>query len=79
MVEFITIDETEVKFGDNKFVEIAHKKAIIEDEEDKPFISIVRGYYKDGIDKKFIKTISISTVEKQVLKDIVKALVQYID
>jgi hypothetical protein len=72
MVEFITIDDTEIKFGENNFFEVAHKKAVSEDEV-KHFVSITRGYYKDGIDKKFTKAISIP-MDGKALSDMINAL-----
>ena len=72
MVEFVTVKEDEVKFGDNNFFEIASKKAVTDDGE-KPFVSITRGYYKDGRDKKFTKVLTIPT-DGNVLKDLIDAL-----
>ena len=75
MVEFVTINETTVKFGDNNFFDIAHKKVIVDDECDKHFVSITRGYYKDGVDKKYTKALSIPTEDKKVLKDVICAFI----
>jgi|TARA_Y100000310_G_scaffold178842_1_gene178796 hypothetical protein len=74
MVEFETIKETEVKFGNNKFVEIARKKAIAEDGETE-FISISRGFFTPEGDKRFSKGKNVSfPVEKAVIEDLVKGL-----
>ncbi len=74
MVEFETIKETEVKFGNNKFVEIARKKAIAEDGETE-FISISRGFFTPEGDKRFSKGKNVSfPVEKTVIEDLVKGL-----
>ncbi|MBW6462028.1 MAG: hypothetical protein K0B07_03195 [DPANN group archaeon] len=76
MVEFVTVKEDEVKFGDNNFFEIASKKAVT-DEGEKPFISITRGYYKDGKDKKFTKVISIPH-DGETLKKVVDVLDSFV-
>lgn len=71
-VEFLTLKQEEVKFGTNNFVEVASKKAVSATEE-RPFISITRGYYRDGADKRFVKAISIPN-EKDVVGAFQKAL-----
>jgi len=74
MVEFETIKSEEIKFGNNKFVEIARKKAIAE-EGDTEFISISRGFFTEEGDKRFSKGKYVSLpVEKTVVDDIVKGL-----
>lgn len=77
MVEFVTIDEKEVQFGENNFFEIASKKAVTDD-GDKPFVSITRGYYKDGKDKKFTKAISVPQ-DGKTLKKVVDILKKYVE
>ena len=77
MVEFVTIDEKEVRFSENNFFEVAKKKAVTED-GDKPFVSITRGYYKDGKDKKFTKAISFPMNEGETtLEQVVEILQSY--
>ncbi|MCK5289890.1 MAG: hypothetical protein KAJ56_03010 [Candidatus Aenigmarchaeota archaeon] len=76
MVEFVTLKEKEVKFGENNFFEIASKKAVT-DEGEKPFISLTRGYYKDGTDKKFTKAISIPE-DGKTLKAVVDILDSFV-
>ena len=74
MVEFKTVSEKEIKFGNNKFLEIARKKAIAEDGETE-FISISRGFFTPEGDKRFSKGKNVSLpVEKDVISDVVKAL-----
>ena len=74
MVEFETIKVKEVKFGNNKFVEIAHKKAVAEEGETE-FISISRGFFTDEGDKRFSKGKNVSLpVEKAIIEDIIKSL-----
>lgn len=77
MVEFITVKEDEFRFGDNNFFEVASKKAV-SDEGEKTFVSITRGYYKDGRDKKFTKVLTIPT-DGNALKDMIDALTKIQD
>lgn len=71
-IQFETQNSREIKFGENNFVEVAHKIALTE-EGDKPFVSITRGYYKDGVERRFKKALTIP-VEKSVIKEIASAL-----
>jgi len=74
MVEFETIEVKEVKFGNDKFVEIARKKAIAEEGETE-FISISRGFLTEEGDKRFSKGKNVSLpVDKTVIEDIIKGL-----
>ena len=75
MVEFITVKDKELQFGDNNFFEVASKKAVCEDGE-KNFVSITRGYYNREGEKKFTKMISIPD-DGDVLLDIAKILIEY--
>lgn len=77
MVEFVTLKEEEVKFGENNFFELASKKAVT-DEGDKHFISVSRGYYKDGKDKKFTKAISIPK-DGETLRKVVDVLDGFVE
>ena len=72
MVEFITVKDKEILFGDNNFFEVAHKKAVTEDAE-KHFVSITRGYFTPEKQKKFTKVISIP-MEGTALTDMINAL-----
>lgn len=71
-VQFETQSSREIKFGENNFVEIAHKIALTEEGE-RPFVSITRGYYKDGVERRFKKALTVP-VEKSVLKEMASAL-----
>tara|TARA_Y100000310_G_C20629118_1_gene787615 strand:+ start:767 stop:1006 length:240 start_codon:yes stop_codon:yes gene_type:complete len=74
MVEFETIKEKEIKFGKNKFVEIARKKAVAEEGETE-FVSISRGFFTEEGDKRFSKGKNVSLpVEKAVIDEISKGL-----
>ncbi len=77
MVEFVTLKEDEVKFGENNFFELASKKAVT-DEGERPFVSITRGYYKDGKDRKFTKAISIPH-DGTTLSKVVKVLEGFVE
>ena len=72
MVEFITIKDEEILFGDNNFFEIAHKK-VVSEECEKQFVSIIRGYFTLGKQKKFTKVITIPN-EGTILTDVINAL-----
>jgi hypothetical protein len=58
MVEFQTVKAEEVKFGKNNFLEIARKKAIVEDGENE-FIAVSRGFFLPDGAKKFKKSLAI--------------------
>jgi hypothetical protein len=59
MVEFETMKCEEIKFGKNNFLEIARKKAIVEDGTNNEFISISRGFFRTDGSKTFKKSIAI--------------------
>ncbi|MFH1420833.1 MAG: hypothetical protein ABIG30_02590 [Candidatus Aenigmatarchaeota archaeon] len=58
MVEFETIKSEELKFGENKFVEVAKKKALTEEGEN-VFISISRGFFTTEGDRRYKKSFSL--------------------
>ena len=58
MVSFETIKAKELKFGDNKFVEVARKKAITEEGET-VFISVSRGFITQNGDKRYRKSFTV--------------------
>ena len=72
MVEFETIDSTEVKFGNNNFIEIGKKKAVTEEGENE-FISLSRGFFTQDGQKRYKKNFAIPN-DAEVLKQIVDAL-----
>jgi hypothetical protein len=57
-VKFDTVKAEEVKFGKNNFIEVARKKAIVEDGENE-FIAISRGFFLPDGTKRFKKSIAI--------------------
>lgn len=73
MVKFETIKAEEIKFGNNKFLEVARKKAIAEEGTENEFISISRGYFAPDGSKRFKTSIAIST-DKEVVKAVIDAL-----
>lgn len=78
MVQFETIKEAEIKFGDNKFVEVARKKAIAEEGETE-FISISRGFFTPEGAKRFSKGKNVSLpAEKKIVEEVAKALKELI-
>ncbi len=66
MVEFETIKVEEVKFGNNKFIEVARKKAIAEDGEN-TFISLSRGFTTPTGEKRYQKSFTIP-LDAEVVK-----------
>ena len=65
MVSFETIKSKELKFGDNKFIEVARKKAIT-DEGETTFISVSRGFITQNGEKRYRKSFTLP-VEDEVL------------
>jgi hypothetical protein len=59
MVEFETVKAEEIKFGKNNFLEIARKRAIVEEGGNNEFISISRGFFRTDGSKTFKKSIAI--------------------
>jgi hypothetical protein len=57
-VKFDTVRAEEVKFGKNNFIEVARKKAIVEEGENE-FIAISRGFFLPDGTKRFKKSIAI--------------------
>jgi len=63
-VKFDTVKAEEVKFGKNNFIEVARKKAIVEEGENE-FIAISRGFFLPDGTKRFKKSIAIPD-DKQI-------------
>ena len=72
MVEFETIESTEVKFGNNNFIEVGKKKAITEEGENQ-FISLSRGFFTPDGEKRYKKNFSLPN-DAEVVKQIIDAL-----
>jgi hypothetical protein len=72
MVEFETLKVKEVKFGNNNFIEVARKKAIVETGENE-FISISRGFYAQDGTKKYKKSFTVP-LEKTVIDFVAESL-----
>ena len=70
MVEFQTVKSEEVKFGKNNFLEVARKKAIVEEGENE-FIAISRGFFLPDGTKRFKKSLAIP--DEQEIKDFVSS------
>ena len=66
MVSFETIKSEEVKFKENKFIEIARKKAIT-DEGETVFISLSSGFITQNGEKRYRKSFSLP-VDDDVLE-----------
>jgi hypothetical protein len=72
MVEFETIDTKEIKFGTNKFLEVARKKAKTEEGENE-FISISKGFVTPTGQKRFKNALGFPA-EKEILNGLIEAL-----
>ena len=70
MVEFQTVKAEEVKFGKNNFLEVARKKAVVEEGENE-FIAISRGFFLPDGTKRFKKSLAIP--DEQEIKDFVSS------
>ena len=46
-VVFEVLDSKRIDFGSKNFIEVARKKAVVEDGDTNEFISISRGYYRE--------------------------------
>ena len=74
MVEFQTVKAEEVKFGKNNFLEIARKKAIVEDGENE-FIAVSRGFFLPDGAKKFKKSLAIPD-DKEIKEFVSKKIME---
>lgn len=72
MVEFETITTKEVKFGNNKFLEVARKKAKTEEGENE-FISVSKGFITQTGQKRFKNALGFPA-EKEIIDGLVEAL-----
>ncbi|HLD83950.1 MAG TPA: hypothetical protein VI979_03810 [archaeon] len=72
MVEFETIASEEIKFGENKFLEVARKKAKTEDGEN-IFISLSRGFFTKEGEKRYNKSFAIP-VDQTVIDFVAETL-----
>lgn len=76
-VKFETLKSEEIKFGKDKFLEIARKKAITSEGEN-TFISLSKGFVTKTGEKRYDKSFAIPVDEKVVqfitekLKDFLK-------
>lgn len=72
MVQFETIKGEEIKYGNNKFLEVARKKAIADDGE-REFISISSGFFTQTGEKRYNKSFTVPT-DANVVDFVVKKL-----
>lgn len=72
MVEFETITTKEIKFGANKFLEVARKKAKTPEGENE-FISISKGFMTPTGQKRFKNALGFPA-EKEIVDGLVAAL-----
>ncbi|MFP4115942.1 MAG: hypothetical protein ACLFTQ_01945 [Candidatus Aenigmatarchaeota archaeon] len=72
MVDFETLEGTEVTFGGNDFIQVARKKAVDEDSEN-VFLSLSKGFFGDNDERIWQKNFSIPD-DEEVLDEIIEAL-----
>ncbi len=72
MVEFETMDTKEITFGNNKFLEVARKKAKTPEGENE-FISISKGFVAPTGQKRFKNALGFPA-EKEILDKLIEAL-----
>ena len=71
-VEFETIKAEEVSFGENKFIEVARKKAKTEEGENE-FLSISRGFITEEGEKRYQKSFTVP-LEEEVINFVSESL-----
>jgi len=72
MVEFETLETKEVKFGTNKFLEVARKRAKTPEGENN-FISISKGFVLPTGQKRFKNALGFEA-KKEVVQGLIEAL-----
>jgi len=72
MVEFETIETKEIKFGNNKFLEVARKKAKTPEGENE-FISISKGFVTQSGQKRFKNALGFPA-EENIKNGLIEAL-----
>jgi hypothetical protein len=72
MVEFETVDTKEIKFGNNKFLEVARKKAKTPEGENE-FISISKGFITPTGQKRFKNALGFPA-DEQIKTSLIEAL-----
>jgi hypothetical protein len=72
MVEFETVDSKEIKFGNNKFLEVARKRAKTPEGENE-FISISKGFVTPTGQKRFKNALGFPA-EEEIRSGLIEAL-----
>jgi hypothetical protein len=72
MVEFETVDTKEIKFGNNKFLEVARKKAKTPEGENE-FISISKGFVTPTGQKRFKNALGFPA-DEEIKNSLIEAL-----
>ena len=72
MVEFETVETKEIKFGNNKFLEVARKKAKTPEGENE-FISISKGFVTPTGQKRFNNALGFPA-EEEIKNSLIEAL-----
>jgi len=72
MVEFETVESKEIKFGNNKFLEVARKRAKTPEGENE-FISISKGFVTPTGQKRFKNALGFPA-EEEIKSGLIEAL-----
>jgi hypothetical protein len=72
MVEFETVESKEIKFGNNKFLEVARKRAKTPEGENE-FISISKGFITPTGQKRFKNALGFPA-EEEIKSGLIEAL-----
>jgi hypothetical protein len=72
MVEFETVESKEIKFGNNKFLEVARKRAKTPEGENE-FISISKGFVTPTGQKRFKNALGFPA-EEEIKNGLIEAL-----
>ena len=73
MVDFETVEFKNIPFGRNNFIEVARKKAVLENGGVNEFISISRGYFQSDDTKRYKNSVTVP-LEDEVREKIAQYL-----
>jgi len=74
-VVFEVLDSKRIDFGSKNFIEVARKKAVVEDGDTNEFISISRGYYREENKPRYRTSLTIPD-EMDIKEFVSKAIME---
>lgn len=74
-VVFEIMDSKRIDFGSKNFIEVARKKAVVEDGDTNEFISISRGYYREENKPRYRTSLTIPD-ETDIKEFVSKAIME---